>query len=120
MRKFIKTFYFLLAVFSSDLKATAVSLTVNQINQHLGNLDAALGMMAAEPNVCFGFKSLMETAYNPGTPVFRVNTINRLRALLNSTDFSDNVIPILANTEFLSNRLMRLEIEHGNAIDNHR
>lgn len=50
----------------------------------------------------------------PAAEATRVSTINRLRELLNSNTFADNAGPYLQNTDFLSNRLLKLEIKREN------
>lgn len=94
----------------SAVVPTAPPLTVSKIKIALGDLDK----VAATANNCFNFKYFIENASNALTSVRRVNAIKFLRKLLNTTNFTNNVIFFLNNTEFLNNRLLQLEIEHSN------
>ena len=107
----------MLALYSSV--SGAVDLTLANINANLGSLNNPPGA-APDANECFAFKDFINDSENPAAAPDRRAAIHRLRELLNSNNFLDNVQPYLQNTEFLSDRLLELEIVHRNALGNLR
>jgi hypothetical protein len=94
----------------------AVELTVAEITNELYHLNGGHG--AVTPGRFFRFKDFIEGTNFPADDGEQIASINYLRGLLNSNIFAANVRRFFQNTEFLSNRLLKLEIEHGNAGNN--
>ncbi|MBY0462901.1 MAG: hypothetical protein K2Q34_06950 [Alphaproteobacteria bacterium] len=121
MRMLLRFLSILLVFYASAYGA--VELTVPQINANLGHLNDPPGV--ADANECFAFKRFIDDATNPAGPVGapnRIAAVHRLRELLNSAYFLNNVRQYIPKspTEFLSNRLLKLEIGHRNAQNNDR
>ncbi|MBY0281361.1 MAG: serine protease [Alphaproteobacteria bacterium] len=116
MQVFLRLFCVLFAFYASANGAAAVPLTAANINARIGNLLS--NPAVADANECFEFREFIENSTNPATGPARIAAITRLRALLNSNVFADNVEPYLKNTDFLSNRLLKLEIKHENPNNN--
>ena len=91
----------------------AVELTVAEITNELYHLNGGHG--AVTPGRFFRFKDFIEGTNFAADDGEQIASINYLRGLLNSNIFAANVRRFFQNTEFLSNRLLKLEIEHGNA-----